>query len=32
MVKGHALLVGLKHVDKYSYGGWDGTSGCTGCD
>jgi len=32
MVKGHALLVGLKHVDKYSYGGWDGTSGCTGCE
>lgn len=30
--KGKALLVGLKSVDPNSYGGWDGQSGCWGCE
>ncbi len=27
-----SLLVGLKSVDPSKYGGWDGTSGCWGCE
>lgn len=32
MVKAQALLVGLKSVDPQAYNGWDGTSGCWGCE
>jgi metacaspase-1 len=32
MAKAMALLVGLKSVDPSAYGGWDGTSGCWGCE
>lgn len=32
MARGQALLVGLKSVDPASYQGWDGTSGCWGCE
>lgn len=27
-----SLLVGLKSVDPQAYGGWDGRSGCLGCE
>lgn len=30
--KGVALLVGLTSVDPSTHGGWDGTSGCGGCE
>ncbi len=32
MAKGYAVLVGLKGVDPASYDGWDGASGCWGCE
>lgn len=32
MAKGLALLTGLKGVDPAAYGGWDGKSGCYGCE
>lgn len=32
MPRGLALLVGLKRVDPACYGGWDGASGCWGCE
>lgn len=31
-MKGIAILVGLKEVDPTYYGGWDGKSGCWGCE
>ncbi|UCF42433.1 MAG: caspase family protein [Planctomycetota bacterium] len=32
MAKGSALLVGLKEVDPACYDGWNGKSGCWGCE
>jgi len=32
MIKAMALLVGVKHVDRLRYNGWDGISGCWGCE
>jgi len=32
MAKGLALLVGLKSVDQNQYNGWNGESGCLGCE
>ncbi len=32
MSKGSAVLVGLKSVNPETYNGWDGTSGCWGCE
>jgi hypothetical protein len=32
MAQGHAVLVGLKGVDPATYGGWNGTAGCWGCE
>lgn len=32
MARGIALLAGLKSVDPFVYGGWDGTSGAKGCE
>ena len=32
MSRGYALLVGLTSVDSNAYGGWDGRSGCWGCE
>lgn len=32
MANGIALLVGLRQVDPQLHGGWDGTSGCWGCE
>jgi uncharacterized caspase-like protein len=32
MAKGTAVLVGVKEVNPAAYNGWDGRSGCTGCE
>jgi len=32
MNKGMALLVGLTRVNPHNYDGWDGSSGCWGCE